>query len=150
MASLAQISNAGATPTSLSGSRCATVVVVRPLPNPSSQATCHNLLWTEIKPTGKALQLQLARHCLANLVVDNHTRTQTIRASIPYPDLTPVKLGFTLGIILIAVIESKGTYIGLTAPIRLIRAWWGGHFDAQHVDHQLDQLPLKSQCSAMS
>lgn len=74
MASLAQISNAGATPMSLSGSRCATVCVVRQRPNPSSQATCHTTC-SGLRATHpeQALELLLARQHVASLVVDIQT-----------------------------------------------------------------------------
>jgi len=136
MASLAQISNAGATPTSLSGSRCATVAVVRLCPNPSSQATCHNLVWTSIKRPGMALQVLLARQCFANSVVDKYTRAQDYsefnslsrlasRNVITHSRQCRRKRSVRIEPIWSSLqsLTAKASCSALAAPRRLIRAW---------------------------
>jgi hypothetical protein len=162
MASLAQISNAGATPASLSGSRCATVAVVRLRPNPSSQATRHNLVWTSIKPPGMALQLLLAGQCFANSVVDKYTRTQDYSE---FNSLSRIASRNVIThsrqcrrkkicphrayLVLVAVINRKGT-LQCVGRTETTHSCIGRDFDAHAVHHRLDQLSLKTQCLTMS
>lgn len=145
MASLAQISNAGATPMSLSGSRCATVCLVRQPPNPSSQATLPQLTCSGLRSNApeRALQLLLARQHVASLLVVD---IQTIPASSPNPDLPPAMLYFTLGSPGVKTSVRTGPLIGEFCVSRLHRTMISRaslKLDARHVHHQ--PRPITSQ-----